>query len=156
MINPQAAGDARHARTGKDGAFYNAKGVLLATVESFTSNVTFNNAKYSVLGDAQEHETANTFAVNLTMSQVVVESDAFITELVKALEDQTMPYWNFQGSLKGRNGSEERMTYYECVPSGQIDLQNIAVGDVIKRNWNFFVNRPPKLTSLMAVDRQGA
>lgn len=153
MINAQAAGDARHGRTGKDGAFYNKDGVLLATVESFTSNVTFNNAKYSVLGDAQEHETANTFAVNLTMSQVVVESDEFITELVQALEDQTMPYWNFQGSLKGRNGSEERMTYYECVPSGQVDLQNIAVGDVIKRNWNFFVNRPPKLTSLLGVDR---
>ena len=100
MINAQAAGDARHGRTGKDGAFYNKDGVLLATVESFTSNVTFNNAKYSVLGDAQEHETANTFAVNLTMSQVVVESDEFITELVQALEDQTMPYWNFQGSLR--------------------------------------------------------
>ena len=153
MINAQAAGDARHGRTGKDGAFYNKDGVLLATVESFTSNATFNNAKYSVLGDAQEHETANTFAVNLTMSQVVVESDQFITELVEAMENQTMPYWNFQRSLKGRNGSEERMTYYECVPSGQVDLQNIAVGDVIKRNWNFFVNRPPKLTSLLDVDR---
>lgn len=38
MINTRAAGDARHARTGKDGAFYNADGVMLASVESFTSN----------------------------------------------------------------------------------------------------------------------
>ena len=37
MRNPQAAGDARHGRTGKDGAFYSDDGVLLATVESFTS-----------------------------------------------------------------------------------------------------------------------
>jgi len=153
MINPQAAGDARHARTGKDGAIYNADGILIATVESFTSNVSWNNAKYSVLGDAQEHETANTFAVNLTMSQVVVEDDAFIVEMMEALETQIMPSWNFQGSLLGRNGSEERVSYYECVPSGQVDLQNIAVGDVIKRNWNFFVNRPPKLSSLLSVDR---
>lgn len=50
MINTRAAGDARQARTGKDGAFYNADGVLLATVESFSSNVSFNNASYSVLG----------------------------------------------------------------------------------------------------------
>ena len=151
MRNVRAAGDARHARTGKDGAFYNNDGVLLATVESFTSNVTYNNAKYSVLGDAQEHETANTFSVNLTMSQVVIEDDAFIVEVYEAMENQTMPVWNFQGSLMGRNGSEERVMYRECIPSGQIDLQNVTVGDVIKRNWNFFVNRPPKLQSLLGV-----
>lgn len=45
----------------KDGAFYSEDGVLLATVDTFTSNVNWNNAKYSVLGDAQEHETANTW-----------------------------------------------------------------------------------------------
>ena len=153
MINKRAAGDARHARTGKDGAFYNEDGVLLATVEQFTSNVNWNNAKYSVLADAQEHETANTFAVNLTMSQIVVEDDEFIEELMKALETQIMPAWNFQGTLLGRNDSEERVVYKECIPSGQVDIQNVAVGDVIKRNWNFFVNRPPKLQSLLTVDR---
>lgn len=152
MRNPRAAGDSRHARTGKDGAFYNADGVMLATVESFTSNVNYNNAKYSVLGDAQEHETANTFAVNLTMSQIVVEDDAFIVELFEAMETQTMPVWDFQGSLLGRNDSEERVVYRECIPSGQIDLQNVSVGDVIKRNWNFFVNRPPKLQNLLSID----
>ena len=153
MRNAQAAGDSRHARTGKDGAFYNQDGKLLATAESFTSNVTFNNATYSVLGDAQEHESPNTFKVALTMTQVVVEDDEFITELVRALETQTMPVWNFQGSLLGRNNSEERMTYYECIPSGQVDLQNVAVGDVVKRNWNFHVNKAPKLTDLLTVDR---
>jgi len=152
MRNERAAGDSRHARTGKDGAFYNKDGVMLATVESFTSNVSYNNAKYSVLGDAQEHETANTFAVNLTMSQIVVEDDTFIKELFEAMETQIMPVWDFQGSLLGRNDSEERVVYRECVPSGQVDLQNISVGDVIKRNWNFFVNRPPKLQNLLSID----
>ena len=52
MINTRAAGDSRFARTGKDGAIYNADGVLLATVDSFTANVTYNNAAYSVLGNA--------------------------------------------------------------------------------------------------------
>ena len=113
MRNERAAGDSRHARTGKDGAFYSEDGVLLATVEQFTSNVNWNNAKYSVLGDAQEHETANTFAVNLTMSQIVVEDDEFIEELMKALETQIMPAWNFQGTLLDRNGSEERVVYKE-------------------------------------------
>ena len=152
MRNVRAAGDSRHAITGKDGAFFNQDGVLLATVDTFTSNVSFNNAKYSVLGDGQEHETANTFSVSLTMSQLVIEDDAFIVELMEALETQIMPNWNFQGSIMGRNGSEERVAYYECIPSGQVDLQNISTGDVIKRSWNFFVNRPPKLQKLLTID----
>lgn len=151
MRNERAAGDARHARTGKDGAFYNQDGVLLATVEQFSSNVSYNNAKYKVLGDAQEHEMADSFAVNLTMSQIVVEDDEFIVDLIKAMETQVMPNWNFQGSLLGRNGSEERVIYRECVPSGQVDIQNVSVGDVIKRNWNFFVNRAPRLQSLLSI-----
>lgn len=154
MRNERAAGDSRHARTGKDGAFYNQDGVLLATVEQFTSSVNWSNASYSVLGDAQEHETANTFSVSLTMSQIVIEDDEFIIELMNALETQIMPTWDFQGTLLGRNSSEERVVYRECIPSGQVDIQNVAVGDVIKRNWNFFVNRPPKLQSLLTVDRQ--
>ena len=152
MINTRAAGDARYARTGKDGAFSNADGVLLATVESFTSNVSFNNASYSVLGNAQELETANTFKVTLTMSQVVVEDDEFIRELVAAMQEQTMPSWNFQGTITGRNGSEQRMVYSECVPSGQIDLQNVTTGDVIKRAWNFAVNQPPDLQSMLSIN----
>lgn len=150
-INARAAGDSRHARTGKDGAFYNKDGVMLASVETFVSNVNFTNAKYNVLGDPQEHETAASYSVNLTMTQVVVEDDAFIIELVEALETGIMPVWDFQGTLKGLNGSEERMVYRDCLPSGQVDLQNIAVGDVIKRAWNFFVNRPPKLQNLLSI-----
>ncbi len=152
MRNERAAGDARHARTGKDGAFYNKNGVLIASVEQFASSVNWNNAKYKVLGDAQEHETADTFAVNLTMSQIVIEDDAFIVEMAEAMETQVMPIWDFQGSILGRNGSEERVTYRDCIPSGTVDLQNVTVGDVIKRNWNFFVNRNPKLQSRLSID----
>ena len=152
MRNQRAAGDSRHARTGKDGALYNADGVMLATVESFQSAVNFNNPKYSVLGDAQEHETSDTFSVTLTLSQVVVEDDAFIQDVMESLETQVTPIWDLQGSLLGRNGSEERVVYRDCIPSGNIDIQNIAVGDTIKRSFNLFVNRPPKLQSLLTID----
>ena len=152
MINERAGSDARHARTGKDGAFYDGDGNLLATVESFTSKSSWNNSKYSVLGDAQEHETANTFSVTLTFTQVVIEDDQFIVDLLNAMENQTMPNWVFQGTLQGRNGTEERMVYKECIPSGDIDLQNIAVGDVIKRAWNMFCNAVPKLQNQLTID----
>lgn len=151
MRNERAAGDSRHARTGKDGALYSSDGTLLATVESFQSNVNFSNAKYSVLGDMQEHETAATYSVSLTFSQVVVEDDQFIEEIMESLTTQDPPHWDFQGSLLGRNGSEERVAYYDCIPSGQIDIQNVTTGDVIKRAWNLFCNKPPKLQSLLDI-----
>lgn len=151
MRNARAAADSRHARTGKDGALYNGEGVLLATVESFQSSVNYNNTKYSVLGDAQEHETANTYGVTLSFTQIMIEDDAFIVELMEGIQTGKMPRWVFQGSILGRNDSEQRIVYNECIPSGQIDLQNVSAGDVIKRNWNLFVNKAPKLQSLLNI-----
>lgn len=152
-LNQRAGADARHVRTGKDGGLYSADGTLIATIESFQSQAAFNNAKYQVLGDGQEHEGMNTFGITLTASQVVVEDDQFIVDLFEFMEEQVLPEWNFQGVLQGRNGSEERVVYREVIPSGSIDLQNIGVGDAIKRSWNFFVNQVPKLQSRLTVDR---
>lgn len=149
MRNERAGEDSRFARSGKDGAFYDGDGNMLCTVESFTSNVNWNNNKYSVLGDAQEHETPATFAVNLTMSQVVVTDDNFAQQLMEAMTTQKMPRWKFQGTLLGENDSEQRVVYNDCIMSGQVDIQNVTVGDTIKRAWNFFVNKPPKLTSML-------
>lgn len=152
-LNTRAAADARHVRTGKDGALYSGDGELLATIESFQSQAAFNNAKYQVLGDAQEHEGMNTFGITLTASQVVIESDRFIEDLFEFMDKQILPEWNFQGVLRGRNESEERVVYREVIPSGNVDIQNIGVGDVIKRAWSFFVNQVPSLQSRLTVDR---
>lgn len=42
------------------------------------------------------------------------------------------------------------MIYRDCVPSGNIDLQNVSTGDLIKRAWSLFVNRPPELQNLLS------
>ena len=153
-INTQAASDARHASTGKDGAIFNTSGTLLASMESFQASVAFNNAKYSVMGDPQEHEALNTFGINITMSEVVIEDNQFIEDIYAFMEDPTqLPDWNFQGMIQGLNKSEERVVYRNVIPSGNIDLQNVTVGDVVKRAWNFFVNGTPKLQSKLTVDR---
>lgn len=148
--NRAAAGDARQARTGKDGLLFNDRGTLIATIESFQSNVTYNNQPYTVLGDPQEHETSDTYKVTLTASQMIIEDDEFITDLMESMETNQPPQWNLRGSLLGNNGSEQSVTYRDCLPSGQIDLQNIQVGQVVKRQWNFIVNRPPKLSALLS------
>ena len=68
-----------------------------------------------------------------------------ITIVMASMKSGTTPQVVFQGVLQGLNGSEERVVYRECIPSGDIDLQNVANGDVIKRNWDIFVNGKPDL-----------
>ncbi len=149
MLNTRGPIDTRKVLTGKDGALYNDKGVMLATVETFQTQVNVTNAKYQPLGDAQEHEVFQSYGVTLTFTETVIEDESFISELFDAFKTGVMPSWNFQGVVKGRNGSEQRMIYRQCVPSGTIDLQNLSVGDIIKRAWSLFVNDPPELQSLL-------
>ena len=149
MFNNRGPIDTRKVLTGKDGALFNDKGVMLATVETFQTQVNVTNAKYQPLGDAQEHEVFQSYAVTLTFTETVIADETFITELFDAFTSGVMPAWNFQGVVKGRNDSEQRMIYRQCVPSGTIDLQNLSVGDTIKRAWSLFVNDPPELQSLL-------
>jgi hypothetical protein len=149
MFNTRGPIDTRKVLTGKDGALFNDEGVMLATVEPFKTQVNVTNAKYQPLGDAQEHEVFQSYAVTLIFTETVIADERFIIELFEGFKSGVMPEWSFQGVVKGRNGSEQRMVYRQCVPSGMIDLQNLTVGDTIKREWNLFVNDPPELQSLL-------
>mgnify|MGYP000967490338 CR=1 FL=1 len=149
MFNNSSPIDTRKVLTGKDGALFNDQRVMLATVETFQTQVNVTNAKYQPLGDAQEHEVFQSYGVTLTFTETVISDEQFISELFAAMKSGVMPSWNFQGVVNGRNGSQQRMIYRQCVPSGTIDLQNLSVGDIIKRAWSLFVNDPPELQSLL-------
>ena len=140
IINQQAINDSRKVMTGKNGALYDGNGKLLATMETYQAQINITNSKYQPLGDPQEHEIFTSFGQTLTFTETVIEDYGFISDLIKYKETGEMPEWNFQGVIKGRNGSYERFIYNYCVPSGNIDLQNIQIGDLIKRQWSLFVN----------------
>lgn len=150
-INERASSDARHARTGKDAGLYDENGVLLASADSFSSKATYNNVKYKPLGDPQEHETSDSYGVTITFTEIVVEDIEMFKKIMEALKSGITPQFVLQGVLQGLNGSEERVVYRECIPSGDIDLQNIASGDVIKRSWSLFVNGKPELQNELTI-----
>lgn len=151
MYNKRSPQDVRRALTGKDGAFFNGDGTLLASVETYQCQVNVTNANYQPIGDAQEHSVLASYKVTLTMTQIVVEDDQFIQDLFSMMQTGIQPEWTFQGVLYGRNGTSQRMNYRGVVPDGTIDLQNVTVGDVIKRAWNMVVNDPPELQSLLSL-----
>ena len=151
MWNNRGPADVRRVFTGKDALLFDESGTLLATCETFLGQVNVTNAKYQPLGDAQEHEAFQSYSVTLNITETVIEDNAFIQELVNGMATGQLPQtWAFQGVVKGRNGSEERIIFRDCVPSGNIDLQNPSVGDLIKRQWSLFVNRPPELQNLLS------
>ncbi len=150
MLNNRGPLDVRKTLSGKDGALFAEDGTLLATIETFQTKVSVTNAKYQPLGDAQEHESFTGYNVTLTFTETVISDERFIQELFDGMASGEMPSWNFQGVVRGRDGSWQRMNYRQCVPSGDIDLQNLSIGDLIKRAWSLFVNEPPELQSLLS------
>ena len=149
MFNNRGPVDVRKVLSGKDGALFAEDGTLLATVETFQTKVSVTNAKYQPLGDAQEHEVFTGYNVTLSFTETVISDERFIQELFDGMASGFMPDWNFHGSIIGRDGTYQRMNYRQCVPSGDIDLQNLSIGDTLKRAWSLFVNEPPELQSLL-------
>ncbi len=68
MRNSRSSSDARYALSGKDGAIFNKDGVLLASVDTFTSTASVTNAKYNPLGNLLDLETNVSMGVKITMS----------------------------------------------------------------------------------------
>ncbi len=152
MYNSKGPIDTRHLTTGKDGMLFDEAGELLATMETYQTQTNYTNASYQPLGDAQEHAVMSGYKVTLTFTECVVESSSMFQELFESMQSGQPVMWTFQGTQKGRNGSEERIIYRDCVPDGAIDLQNVTIGDIYKRAWSLVVNRPPELQNLLSYE----
>ena len=86
IINTQAVANAKKVLTGKNGALYNAKGKLLATMEVYQTQVNVTNTKFQPLGDPQEHEIFTSYGQTLTFTEIVVEDGEFITDLLAGMK----------------------------------------------------------------------
>lgn len=140
IMNPAAIDNARQVRTGKDAAIYDDQGTLLATVETFTSQFNFSNAQWQPVGSFQQFEVPTGYGQTVTLTNTVVKDEKFIEDIIDMKEKGLVPHWNFTGAISADNGTYERMVYNDCIPSGNIDIQNINAGDIIKRAINLFCN----------------
>ena len=154
MNNDQATVDVSRARTGKDAIVYNGDGLKLAHIDSFQAQANFNNATYQPLGCTMELQTPNTVGVDITWSEIVIDDDQYIKDVIAFIGTGKHPDWSVQGVLLGDGeNNEERVKYSKCVPSGTIDIQNLTVGDVIKRNMSMHCNSAPQLISALTYER---
>lgn len=151
MLNTRASTDARHSRSGKDAMLYNEDGEAFAQVNSFQTKASFNNNKYNPVGQNMELEVNNTVGVTITISEIVVLDGYLFNQVVKAVQNGESPVMTMDGVVEGRNGSQERMTYRECIFSGDQDLQNVSTGDVLTRSYNLHCNGRPEQRSTLTI-----
>lgn len=152
-MNNRGPADVRRVFSGKDGAVFDEDGNLLATVDSWQAQINFQNATYQPLGDTQSHRHLTAYEVTLTMSECIIESSKFIRDMYETMSTGVPVWWTFQGHIQGWDGSYERVIFRDCVPDGQIDLQNLTAGDLWKRTWSLFVNAPPELQNILSYEQ---
>lgn len=150
--NNRGPADVRRLFSGKDAIILDEDGTKLATVDAFQGQVTWNNADYNPLGDTQTHVHLLSYKVNLTITSCIIESDIFLRDMYEHMSTGEPVWWTFQHDVKGWNGSHERVIYRDCVPDGQLDLQNIHVGELLKRSLPLIVNCPPELQKILTYE----
>ncbi len=151
MLNNRASTDARHARYGSDAMLYNEDGEALAQVDSFQVKANFSNSKYNPIGQRMGLEVNGTVDVTITISEIVVLDGYLFNKLLDAVAEGESPVLALDGVIEGRNGSQERVTYRECIFSGDNDLQNVSSGDALKRSYNLHCNGKPEKRSELTI-----
>jgi len=139
-LNTRAATDARHVRTGKDGMIYNETGEPFAQVDSYEATGSFNNVSYKPLGQNRELEANDTIGVKISITELVVLDGQLFNNVIDAIANGESPVLAFTGVIEGRNGSQERVMYRECIFSGDQTIQSVSTGDVLKRNFSLHCN----------------
>lgn len=147
--------DVRRIFSGKDAMIVDADtGELLVTVDTFQAQVSFTNTTYQPLGSPIQEEFMTGYSVTLAITHSIIADDKFIRDVFDFfMNGRHAPMWNFSSIIFGYDGSQSRYTFYDCVPSGNLDLHNLTVGDVIKRQWNLHVNTVPNLQRLLTYPR---
>lgn len=148
MINTR--NDSRKIRSGKDGALFDGTGRLLSTVENFTIQINIVNGQHLPIGAVQAREYLQSISVSLAFTEAVID-DVRLMQVLKDLKDGKQTQLNFQGYLRAEDGQEHRSIMRDCIPTGTIDIQNVQVGDSVKRNWSFTVNDFPDLQKYISV-----
>lgn len=149
-MNNFPAVDIGKVLAGTDGALYDGDGTLMASVEGFQSKANVENQTFQPLGSAMKRSRMVAYSVSLTFAEIVVRDAIFFEKIMEGLRTGVMPIMDFRGDVTSPyDGSVESVLYRDCVPDGDIDIQNMAVGELYKRNWNWICNNPPEALSML-------
>jgi hypothetical protein len=147
--------DPRLVLRGYDGELWDENGNFLAMVNTWQAQINITNSDYQPAGSPLTVAIIQSYTVTLTFTETVIEDAQMLSALLDSLKQGYQPIFGFQGLLKGHDGTASLQVFRNCVPDGNIDMANVAPGDVLNRAWSFRVNDPPELSSLLGSGNYG-
>lgn len=139
--------------TGKDGRLFvevNGKNVFLAEINTFAVNMNVNTTETQPVGSVLVHRVPTGVAFDLTYTEMVVRDDLIMEPLLEAIQQGTIPVYNFQGVTEKPDGQEQRIAFNNAVPNGTFGLQSLTPGEIVKREHSFALNSIPQFISSLA------
>ncbi len=139
--------------SGKDGMLsIEIDGVMtdLAEIENFSTNMDVAAVDKQPVGDIVVHSVPTGVSFSLVFTEMVVRDDLIIEPLLDSIAKGQIPIYHFQGKMDKPDGTEQRIGYNNCVPSGSFGLQNLTPGEVVTREQNFRINEVPNLIKALA------
>lgn len=147
-LNDQSVLDVTKLITGKDGRLFvtqkDGTQLFLAEVDTFQAQLSITNVDYQPVASALVYGVSTGYSVTLTLTEAVVRDDVMLKTLFDDIQQGYIPYFDFQGMMRRRDGQAARQVFRNCIPDGSIDLMNLTPGDIIKRQWSFRVNAVPE------------
>lgn len=96
--------DPRNILTGTDGLLYDGDGNLLAEVNEWQAQVSFENIDYSPAGKKINWSIPDRYSVTLTFTETVVRDATLLQKVIDGIRDgQPSAVLNFVGVLRGHN-----------------------------------------------------
>lgn len=139
--------------TGKDGRLFvevNGKNVFLAEINTFAVNMNVNTTETQPVGSILVHRVPTGVTFDLTYTEMVVRDDLIMEPLLAAIQQGTIPVYNFQGVTEKPDGQEQRIAFNNAVPNGTFGLQSLTPGEIVQREHSFALNEIPKFISSLA------
>lgn len=139
--------------TGKDGRLFvefNGKNVFLAEINTFAVNMNVNTTETQPVGSILVHRVPTGVTFDLTYTEMVVRDDLIMEPLLAAIQQGTIPVYNFQGVTEKPDGQEQRLSFNSAVPNGTFGLQTLTPGEIVQREHSFALNEIPRFISSLA------
>lgn len=146
--------DPRKVMTGHDGKLYitvDKKSYFMANVDTFQSQLNFQNTDFQPVGDLMTYAIPIGVSCTITFTEAVISDDLIMGPILEALANGSVPTFDFRGTLDRQyDNKSQELTYQYCVPDGALDIQNLTPGEVIKRSMSFRVNKIPTYLKKLA------
>lgn len=139
--------------TGKDGRLFvefNGQNYFLAEINTFSVNMNVNTVEKQPVGSILVNRIPTGVTFDLTYTEMVVRDDLIMEPLLAAINNGTIPVYNFQGVAYKPDGQEQRLALNNAVPNGTFGLQNLTPGEVIEREQSFALNSIPSFISSLS------